>query len=115
MYYGPEFTGKAMALWAATNGVELRFIEPGKPIQNAYVESFNGRFREECLSEYWFTSLAQAREIIAAWRHDYNERRPHSALGYVPPARFAARCLARAPDSARSDTIINPDSRSECS
>jgi putative transposase len=112
---GPEFTGKAMALWAATNGVELRFIEPGKPIQNAYVESFNGRFREECLSEHWFTSLAHARSIIAAWRHDYNERRPHSALGYVPPARFAARCLALAPDSARSDRIINSDSRSECS
>lgn len=112
---GPEFTGKAMALWAATNGVELRFIEPGKPIQNAYVGSFNGRFREECLSEHWFSSLAQARSIIAAWRNDYNEQRPHSALGYVPPARFAARCLALAPDSAGSDTIINPDSRSKCS
>lgn len=84
---GPEFTSKAMALWAATKGVELRFIEPGKPIQNAYVESFNGRFREECLSEHWFTSLAHAREVIAEWRHDYNERRPHSSLGYVLPAR----------------------------
>ncbi len=88
---GPEFTGHALDQWAYRNGVQLKLIEPGKPTQNAYIESFNGRFRDECLNEHWFTSLAEARILIAAWRRDYNENRPHSALGYQTPGEFAAR------------------------
>lgn len=88
---GPEFTGRALDQWAYRNGVQLKLIEPGKPTQNAYIESFNGKFRDECLNEHWFTSLAEARILISAWRRDYNENRPHSALNYQTPAEFAAR------------------------
>ncbi len=69
----------------------LRLIQPGKPTQNACIESFNGKFRDECLNEHWLTSLAHARAVIAAWRVDYNEERPHSALNYLSPAEFAAK------------------------
>ncbi|MEN9149674.1 integrase core domain-containing protein, partial [Xanthomonas euvesicatoria] len=65
-------------------------IEPGAPTQNAYIESFNGKFRDECLNEHWFTSLAQARDVIADWRRHYNQIRPHSSCGRIPPAQFAA-------------------------
>lgn len=75
---GPELTSRALDQWAYERGVALRFIEPGKPVQNAYIESFNGRFRDECLNEHWFTSMAQAREIIENWRIEYNTERPHS-------------------------------------
>ena len=92
---GKEFCGKAMLTWAHENGVALRFIEPGKPNQNAYVESFNGRLRDECLNEHWFTSLAHARDLIEAWRTDYNEHRPKKDLGGLPPAIYAARLAAR--------------------
>jgi putative transposase len=92
---GPEFTGKAMDKWAYERGVELRLTEAGKPTQNAYVESFNGKFRDECLNEHWLGSLSEARSIVAAWRTDYNQRRPHSALGYQTPAEFAAAWRAR--------------------
>lgn len=88
---GPEFTSRALDQWAYANGVSLKLIQAGKPTQNAYIESFNGKFRDECLNEHWFTSLAHARAVIAAWRQDYNEARPHSALNYQPPAEFAAR------------------------
>jgi putative transposase len=74
--------------------VELRFIQPGKPVQNAYIESFNSRFRDECLSQHWFASLSHMRRVIKAWREDYNEHRPHSALGYLPPAKYAAALKA---------------------
>lgn len=87
---GPEFTGKALDQWAYGRGVQLKLIQPGKPTQNAFIESFNGKFRDECLNEHWFTSLAHARAQIAVWRRDYNEQRPHSTLGYQPPAEFAA-------------------------
>lgn len=86
---GPEFAGKALDEWAYRQGVALRFIEPGKPVENAYIESFNGKFRDECLNENWFTSLYEARTIIEDWRRDYNEERPHSALGGLPPGKFA--------------------------
>jgi putative transposase len=89
---GPEFTSKALDQWAYQNGVQLKLIEAGKPTQNAYIESFNGRFRDECLNDHWFTSLAEARIRISAWRRDYNEHRPHSALNYLTPAEFAANC-----------------------
>jgi putative transposase len=87
---GPEFTGKALDQWAYQNGVRLKLIEPGKPTQNAFIESFNGRFRDECLNDHWFTSLAEARVLIGEWRQDYNQNRPHSALGYRTPSEFAA-------------------------
>ena len=87
---GPEFRGRALAAWSEQRRVRLQFIEPGKPTQNAFIESFNGRLREECLNANWFLSLADARRKIAAWQRDYNEERPHSSLGYVPPQVFAA-------------------------
>ena len=93
---GREFCGRAMAIWAHANNVALRFIEPGKPNQNAYVESFNGRLRDECLNEHWFTSLAHARVVIEEWRLDYNEQRPKKDLGGVPPAVYAARLRLQA-------------------
>lgn len=82
---GPEFRSKALDLWAYQHKVKLCFIEPGKPTQNGHIESFNGRFRAECLDQEWFGSLAQAREVIEAWRISYNCQRPHSSLGYLPP------------------------------
>ena len=95
---GPELRGRALDAWAADHGVELYFIDPGKPTQNAYIESLNGRLREECLNLHWFTSLAEAQAIIEEWRVDYNEHRPHSSIGYRTPAEFAAireRCQAQ--------------------
>jgi putative transposase len=86
---GPEMISKALDEWAYRNAVRLHFIEPGKPVQNAFIESFNGRFRDECLNEHWFLDLADARRTIEAWRIDYNTKRPHSALGYATPAEFA--------------------------
>lgn len=85
---GPELAGKAVDQWAYERGVWLRFIEPGKPVQNAFVESFHGRLRDECLDRHWFVGLNDARHTIEAWRQDYNRARPHSALGYRPPAEF---------------------------
>lgn len=86
---GPEFRGRALAAWSEERGVRLEFIQPGKPVQNAYVESFNGRLRDECLNANWFTSLKDARRKIETWRQDYNQQRPHSSLDYLPPAEFA--------------------------
>jgi putative transposase len=87
---GPEFAGRALDLWAHGAGVTLQFIRPGKPIENAYIESFNGRLRDECLNGEWFLSLADAQRIIERWRGDYNETRPHSSLAGRTPAEFAA-------------------------
>ena len=87
---GPEFRGRAVGAWSELQRVRLHFIEPGKPTQNAFIESFNGRLREECLNANWFLSLADARRKIASWQRDYNEERPHSSLGYLPPQVFAA-------------------------
>lgn len=88
---GPEFTSRAFLGWTHARGVEHLLIEPGCPTQNAYIESFNGKFRDECLNEHWFVTLAQARIEIAAWRRDYNEVRPHSSCNRMPPAKFAAQ------------------------
>jgi putative transposase len=85
---GPELAGKAVDQWAYDRGVWLRFIEPGKPIQNAFVESFQGRLRDECLDRHWFVGLHDARHTVEIWRQDYNRARPHSALGYRPPEEF---------------------------
>lgn len=86
---GPEFTGKALHNWAQQNQVKLNFIAPGKPTQNAFIESFNGKFRNECLNENWFTTLNEARRLIENWRQEYNQIRPHSSLGRIPPNLFA--------------------------
>jgi putative transposase len=86
---GPEFAGKVLNEWAYKQGLKLHFIEPGKPQQNAYIESFNGKFRDECLNEHWFISMRHARETIAAWRREYNDERPHSSLGYLTPKQCA--------------------------
>lgn len=88
---GPELTSRALDQWAYEKGVTLRFIEPGKPVQNAFIESFNGRLRDECLNEHWFLSLADARKIIEEWRMDYNECRPHSSLGNLTPEEYRRR------------------------
>lgn len=93
---GLEFAGRTMQAWAAKNGVELCFIQPGKPVQNAYIESFNSRFRDESLSQRWFASLSHMRSVRDNWREDYNHHRPHSTLGYVPPALFAASTTMQA-------------------
>jgi putative transposase len=87
---GPEFMSRAFMAWANRKGIEHLINDPGKPTQNAYIESFNGKFRDECLNEQWFESLHLARQEIARWRKDYNEVRPHSAVGRMPPAQFAA-------------------------
>lgn len=92
---GPEFISRVVDQWAFEHRVELYFIEPGKPTQNAQIESFNGKFRDEGLNENWFLTLQEAREKIEAWRRDYNRVRPHSALGYQTPEEFAARVAAR--------------------
>jgi len=85
---GPEFISNALDAWAYQRGVKLTFIRPGKPVENAYIESFNGRLRDECLNENWFLTLEQARGIIEDWRIDYNTARPHSSLGYLAPEEF---------------------------
>ena len=96
---GKEFCGKAMVIWAHQQGVQLRLIQPGKPNQNAYVESFNGRLRDECLNEHWFTHLLQARTTIETWRREYNEERPKKALGGLTPSLYARQLAS---------TTINP-------
>ena len=87
---GPEFTSRAFLSWAEHRGIDLRFIQPGKPTQNAFVESFNGSFRDECLNTHWFTTLDDARREIETWRADYNDVRPHSSLEDRTPTEFAA-------------------------
>ncbi len=82
-----------MLNWAHARGVQLLLIEPGKPNQNAYIESFNGHFREECLNEHWFTSLAHALVIVEAWRREYNEERPKKAVDELSPAAYAQRLM----------------------
>jgi putative transposase len=88
---GPELTSRVLDQWAYEHGVKLRFIDPGKPAQNAFIESFNGRFRDECLNQHWFVNLVHARRIVEAWRLDYNRARPHSSLGYLTPDQFATQ------------------------
>ena len=92
---GPEFVSRVVDQWAFEHRVELHFIAPGKPTENALIESFNGKFRDECLNENWFLTLPEAREKIEAWRKDYNQARPHSSLGYQTPQEFAAQAAAR--------------------
>jgi putative transposase len=104
---GPEFAGRALDQWAHRRGVQLHFIRPGKPVENCFVESFNGKFRDECLNENWFTSLEDARCRIERWRLDYNQVRPHSSLDGVPPAEFAERCGAFRRDPRKNEMEEN--------
>ena len=104
---GKEFCSRAMQTWAHARGVQLFLIEPGKPNQNAYIESFNGRFRDECLNEHWFTSLQHARVIIEAWCQEYNEERPKKSLGGMTPAAYAQTLIQKR-------VKLTPDSKAQC-
>jgi putative transposase len=95
---GTEFTSRHMDAWAYQNDVLLDFIRPGRPVENGFIESFNGSLRDECLSQNWFESLADARQIIEKWRMDYNETRPHSSLGNLAPTAYVERLLAWSDD-----------------
>ena len=104
---GKEFCGRAMLTWAHARGVNMFLIQPGKPNQNAYIESFNGRFRDECLNEHWFVSLAHARVVIEAWRREYNEERPKKSLGGLTPSAYAAQL-------AEKSVTLTSDSKALC-
>jgi putative transposase len=108
---GSEFISKAMDKWAYERGVELDFSRPGKPIDNAKIESFNGRLRQECLNMHWFLSLDDARSKIEAWRQYYNETRPHSALQWESPARFARQALEKATLVVKPESEISTSGR----
>jgi putative transposase len=104
---GKEFCGRAMLSWCHAHGVKLRLIEPGKPNQNAYIESFNGRLRDECLNENWFLNLHHAKVLIEAWRREYNEERPKKALGGLTPAAYARQLAIKA-------VTLTPGSKAGC-
>lgn len=99
---GPEFMSRALLKWIVDHGIDTALIDPGKPWQNGAAESFNGKFRDECLSLEWFRSRAEARVVIESWRRHYNEVRPHSSLGYLTPAAFAAKIRERDAAPARA-------------
>ena len=101
---GPEFTSRAFIAWTQQHGIRHLLIQPGRPMQNGYIESFNGKFRDECLNEHWFTSLPQIRDIVADWRRDYYEVRPHSSCGRIPPAKFAANHRQQQETQNKSET-----------
>ena len=102
---GPELISHVLGRWAQQHDVVLQFIDPGSPVQNAHCESFHGRVRDECLNEHWFLSLGDARQILEAWRQDYNHTRPHSALGYQTPAEFAQAAIAAAAALSNDDGL----------
>ena len=112
---GPEFRGREMDAWAFRHGVRLHFIDPGKPMQNGFVESFNDKFRYECLNAEWFDGLEDARQRIERWRHKYNEVRPSRPIGRIPPAMFARRVAALRSPTAPSGLQLDqpPAGRSE--
>lgn len=103
---GPEFVSRALMQWIFNQGISTALIEPGKPWQNGVIESFNGKFRDECLGMEWFRSRAEAKVVIEKWRKDYNTVRPHSSLDYLTPAEFAAKC-------ARGEVSTHPSQRSK--
>ena len=104
---GPEFIGNALDKWAYERQVKLCFITPGKPVENAYIESFNGRFRDECLNENWFMSMQDARKIIEDWRIDYNQERPHSGLDYLTPEEFIQKERDKESTAIAVDSLSN--------
>lgn len=105
--HGPEFEGQVLDTWAYAKNVQLAFIRPGKPVENAYIESFNGKFRDECLNEHWFVTMAHARHAIEKWRIEYNCERPHSSLADLTPEEFAQRSLAKGKDRLLSTADSN--------
>lgn len=105
---GPEFTSRHFLAWCLERGIELVHIEPGRPVQNAHVESFHGRLREECLNASWFGNLFEARAQIGAWREEYNEERPHSSLGYLAPREFARQVAALRSPTAPCEPQLAP-------
>ncbi len=107
--HGTEFTSKALDQWAYENKVTLHFITPGRPMENGYIESFHGKFREECLNEHWFLTLDDARETIENWRIDYNQVRPHSSLGYLTPEEFRHAGYANVESKERFPHSHSPD------
>lgn len=112
---GPEFTSRAFDQWRHQSGLTHHLIKPGRPMQNGTCESFNGRFRDECLNENWFRDLAEVRQVAGRWLRDYNHHRPHTSLGGLPPAEFARRWAElRSPTAPSAQPIepvpINPDS-----
>jgi len=112
---GREFVAGAFRAWARAQGIALHFIAPGQPVQNAFIESFNGRVRDECLNEHAFASLAEAQAVLAAWRQRYNTTRPHSALGYRTPVEFRRWAAARIPamgDAPRPTASTAPKDQS---
>ena len=108
--HGPEFEGQVLDTWAYGAKVQLSFIRPGKPNENAYIESFNGKFRDECLNEHWFLTMAHARRIIETWRIEYNTEQPHSSLGNLTPQEFAATRLAKEKQSVSLTADSNRNS-----
>ena len=99
---GPEFTSRVFMAWAQTHGIRHLLIQPGRPMQNGYIESFNGKFRDEHLNESWFETLQQARNAVSIWKQDYNQVRPHSSVGRIPPAEFAHLHRQRAANEGES-------------
>ena len=95
--YGSEFVGRLVDLWAYANGVVMEFSRPGKPTDNAFIESFNGSLRDECLNVHWFDDLTDATEKLQAWRREYNETRPHRSLDEFSPLEFKARWAVQRP------------------
>lgn len=110
---GPEFTGKDLDQWAYVRKQKHHFIEPGKPMQNGHCESFNGRFRDECLNEHWFLNLEDARKIIEEWRVDYNNKRPHSSLNNMTPKEFA-ELKKITPAGGRENTVSYEKANLRC-
>ena len=108
---GPEFTSRAFMAWTQTHGIRHILIQPGRPMQNGYIESFNGKFRDECLNEHWFLTIGHARQLIEAWRIEYNTERTHSSLGDVTPQEYAAQAVAERDRgvSLTADSKPDPD------
>ena len=109
---GPELTSRHFLAWCLERKIELVHIEPGRPMQNAHVESFHGKLRDECLNASWFGNLFEARAKIGAWRKEYNEERPHSSLGYLAPREFARRVAAlRSPTAPCEPHLTGSEAR----
>lgn len=106
--HGPEFEGQVLDAWAYQAGVALNFIRPGKPVENAYIESFNERFRDECLNEHWFLTMTHARRAIESWRIEYNTVRPHSSLGNLAPEQYALRGVERLKEAESKTADLSP-------
>ena len=107
---GPEFAGRTLDEWAFRTKVKLDFIRPGKPVENAYIESFNGKFREECLNDGWFKTMPEARATIEEWRIDYNRNRPHSSLENLTPEAFALKFqVARTTTTNSVESFLTTD------